>query len=42
MRGNSSTYTYDLDSDAKPPVNPPDQGREGTRGDVSRSDEENR
>ncbi|MFG2380838.1 hypothetical protein [Streptomyces avermitilis] len=42
MRGNSSTYTYDLDSDAKPTVNPPDQGREGTRGDVSRGDEENR
>ncbi len=38
----SSTYTYDLDSDAKPTVNPPDQGREGTRGDVSRGDEENR
>ncbi|MFJ4281845.1 hypothetical protein [Streptomyces massasporeus] len=42
MRGSSSTYTYDLDSDAKPTVNPPGQGREGTRGDVSRGDEENR
>lgn len=42
MRGSSSTYTYDLDSDAKPTVNPPNQGREGTRGDASRGDEENR
>ncbi|WP_268744340.1 hypothetical protein [Streptomyces argyrophylli] len=42
MRGSSSTYAYDLNSDAKPTVNPPDQGREGTRGDVSRGDEENR
>ncbi|WP_405483097.1 hypothetical protein [Streptomyces sp. NBC_00009] len=42
MRGSSSTYTYDLNSDANPTVNPPDQGREGTRGDVSRGDEENR
>ena len=42
MRGSSSTYTYDLNSDAKPTVNPPDQGREGTRGDVSRGDEVNR
>ncbi|MGW0530854.1 hypothetical protein [Streptomyces sp. NPDC003032] len=42
MRGSSSTYTYDLNSDAPPTANPPDQGREGTRGDVSRGDEENR
>ncbi|MFQ6147783.1 hypothetical protein ACLMNJ_32720 [Streptomyces seoulensis] len=42
MRGSSSPYTYDLDSDARPTVNPPNQGREGTRGDVSRGDEENR
>lgn len=42
MRGSSSTYTYDLNSDTNPTVNPPDQGREGTRGDVSRGDEENR
>jgi len=42
MRGSSSTYTYDLGGDANPTVNPPDQGREGTRGDVSRGDEENR
>ncbi|MGW7076958.1 hypothetical protein [Streptomyces sp. NPDC054866] len=42
MRGSSSNYTYDLNSDASPTTNPPDQGREGTRGDVSRGDEENR
>ncbi|MFH8560436.1 hypothetical protein [Streptomyces sp. NPDC017988] len=42
MRGSSSTYTHDLNSDAPPATNPPDQGREGTRGDVSRGDEENR
>lgn len=42
MRGSSSTYTRDLNSYAPPTVNPPDQGREGTRGDVSRGDEENR
>ncbi|MFF6994788.1 hypothetical protein ACFY93_07480 [Streptomyces sp. NPDC008313] len=42
MRGSSSTYTSDLNSDAGPTVNPPDQGREGTRGDVSRGAEENR
>lgn len=42
MRGSSSTYTYDLNSPTSSTVNPPDQGREGTRGDVSRGDEENR
>ncbi|MFE3147110.1 hypothetical protein ACFXJ6_10645 [Streptomyces sp. NPDC059218] len=42
MRGSSSTYTYDLNSPTPSTVNPPDQGREGTRGDVSRGDEENR
>ncbi|MEU6662366.1 hypothetical protein [Streptomyces sp. NPDC046821] len=42
MRGSSSTYTYDLNSDTPSAVHPPDQGREGTRGDVSRGDEENR
>ncbi|MFE0730386.1 hypothetical protein ACFW2X_19455 [Streptomyces antibioticus] len=42
MRGSSSTYTFDLDSDTPPTTTPPDQGREGTRGDVSRGDEENR
>lgn len=42
MRGSSSTYTYDLNSDTPATTNPPDQGREGTRADVSRGDEENR
>ncbi|MEU2155503.1 hypothetical protein ABZ532_10890 [Streptomyces sp. NPDC019396] len=42
MRGSSSTYSYDLGSGADAAVNPPDQGREGTRADVSRGDEENR
>jgi len=42
MRGSSSTYTYDLNSDRPATTTPPDQGREGTRGDVSRGDEENR
>ncbi|MFF8483999.1 hypothetical protein ACGFZG_01620 [Streptomyces antibioticus] len=42
MRGSSSTYTYDLGTDTPATTNPPDQGREGTRGDVSRGDEENR
>lgn len=42
MRGSSSTYTYDLNSDTPATTAPPDQGREGTRGDVSRGDEENR
>ncbi|MEW2485890.1 hypothetical protein [Streptomyces sp. NPDC048411] len=42
MRGSSSTYTYDLNSDTSATVSPPDQGREGSRGDVSRGDEENR
>ncbi|MFD5079687.1 hypothetical protein [Streptomyces sp. NPDC058371] len=42
MRGSSSAYRYDLNSDTPPAVTPPDQGREGSRGDVSRGDEENR
>lgn len=42
MRGSSSTYTYDPNSPTSSTVNPPDQGREGTRGDVSHGDEENR
>jgi hypothetical protein len=42
MRGSSSTYTYDLNTHAPATVTPPDQGREGTRADVSRGDEENR
>jgi hypothetical protein len=42
MRGNSSTYTYDLNSESPSAVTPPEQGREGSRGDVSRGDEENR
>ncbi|UUN30309.1 hypothetical protein [Streptomyces sp. FIT100] len=42
MRGSSSTYTHDLSGHTSPAVTPEDQGREGTRGDVSRGDEENR
>ncbi|WP_344069758.1 hypothetical protein [Streptomyces crystallinus] len=42
MRGSSSTYTHDLTSHTAPGVTPADPGREGTRGDVSRGDEENR
>ncbi|MFD8939082.1 hypothetical protein ACFV0R_28180 [Streptomyces sp. NPDC059578] len=42
MRGGSSTYTHDLNSPASPAVTPGDQGREGTRADVSRGDDENR
>ncbi|MER6994684.1 hypothetical protein [Streptomyces sp. NPDC000410] len=42
MRGSSSTFTHDLNSGAAPTVTPADPGREGTRGDVSRGDEENR
>ncbi|MFI2373366.1 hypothetical protein [Streptomyces sp. NPDC018833] len=42
MRGGSSTFTHDLNSDTAPAVQPADPGREGTRGDVSRGDEENR
>ncbi len=42
MRGSSSTYTQDLNSGSAPGVTPADPGREGSRGDVSRGDEENR
>lgn len=42
MRGSSSTYTQDLNSGSAPGVSPADPGREGSRGDVSRGDEENR
>ncbi|MFF1418235.1 hypothetical protein [Streptomyces sp. NPDC058280] len=42
MRGSSSTFTHDLNGGAAPAVTPADPGREGTRGDVSRGDEENR
>ncbi|MFE0196196.1 hypothetical protein ACFWZZ_11680 [[Kitasatospora] papulosa] len=41
MRG-SSTYTQDLNSGSALGVTPADPGREGSRGDVSRGDEENR
>lgn len=42
MRGSSSTYTQDLNSGPSPGATPADPGREGSRGDVSRGDEENR
>ncbi|MEU2573299.1 hypothetical protein ACIP3B_17340 [Streptomyces anulatus] len=42
MRGSSSTYTQDLNSGSAPGVTPADPGLEGSRGDVSRGDEENR
>ncbi|MFB7919326.1 hypothetical protein [Streptomyces sp. NPDC056061] len=42
MRGSSSTFNHDMNSDAPPAVNPADPGRDGGRGDVSRGDEENR
>ncbi|WP_323372347.1 hypothetical protein [Streptomyces katsurahamanus] len=42
MRGSSSAFTHDLNSGAPSSVTPADPGREGTRGDVSRGDEENR
>ncbi|MFD3656401.1 hypothetical protein [Streptomyces sp. NPDC058620] len=42
MRGSSSTFTHDLNSGSASGVTPPDPGREGSRGDVSRGDEENR
>ncbi|MEU9983941.1 hypothetical protein [Streptomyces sp. NPDC050856] len=42
MRGSSSPYTYDLSNPAPPAVSPEDQGREGTRTDVSRGEEKNR
>ncbi|WP_257153787.1 hypothetical protein [Streptomyces lunaelactis] len=41
MRGSSSTFHHDLNSGA-PTVEPADPGRTGSRGDVSRGDEENR
>ncbi|WP_258036754.1 hypothetical protein [Streptomyces sp. SM10] len=42
MRGSSGTYTQDLNSGSALGVTPADPGREGSRGDVSRGDEENR
>ncbi|WP_187645784.1 hypothetical protein [Streptomyces sp. TRM49041] len=42
MRGSSPTYTHDLSGHTHPTVTPGDPGREGTRGDVSRGDKENR
>ncbi|MFJ6807394.1 hypothetical protein ACIQRK_15395 [Streptomyces anulatus] len=42
MRGSSSTYTQDLNSGSAPGATPADPGREGSRGNVSRGDEENR
>ncbi|MFF3733751.1 hypothetical protein ACFYXM_26470, partial [Streptomyces sp. NPDC002476] len=42
MRGSSSTFSHDMNSDAPPAVNAADPGRDGGRGDVSRGDEENR
>ncbi|MFI1973769.1 hypothetical protein [Streptomyces wedmorensis] len=42
MRGSSSTFNHDMNSDTPPAVNPSDPGRDGGRGDVSRGDEENR
>ncbi|MER5988617.1 hypothetical protein [Streptomyces sp. NPDC001787] len=42
LRGNSSTFTQDLNSGSAPGATPADPGREGSRGDVSRGDEENR
>ncbi|MFF3836542.1 hypothetical protein [Streptomyces sp. NPDC001930] len=42
MKGSSSTHHHDLNSPAPPTTTPQDQGREGTRGDVSRGEEKNR
>ncbi|MFI9117463.1 hypothetical protein [Streptomyces venezuelae] len=42
MQGGSSTYHLELDSSTPPTITPEDQGREGTRGDVSRGEEKNR
>lgn len=42
MQGSSSTYHHDLNSSTPPTTTPEDQGREGTRGDVSRGEEKNR
>ncbi|GGR31323.1 hypothetical protein GCM10010282_24780 [Streptomyces roseolus] len=42
MKGSSSTHRHDLGSPIPPTTTPEDQGREGTRGDVSRGEEKNR
>ncbi|MFE9138488.1 hypothetical protein [Streptomyces sp. NPDC007355] len=42
MTGGSSAHHHDLDSATPPTITPDDQGREGTRGDVSRGEEKNR
>ncbi|MFF8956304.1 hypothetical protein [Streptomyces sp. NPDC014894] len=42
MRGSSSFYVHDLDASAPSALMPRDPGREGTRADVSRGEEENR
>ncbi|MFF7443064.1 hypothetical protein [Streptomyces sp. NPDC008122] len=42
MQGGSSTHHHDLNSSTPPTITPEDQGREGTRGDVSRGEEKNR
>ncbi|MGA5064611.1 hypothetical protein ACPB9E_12650 [Streptomyces exfoliatus] len=42
MEGSSSTHHHDLDGSTPPSTIPEDQGREGTRGDVSRGEEKNR
>ncbi|MGW6283441.1 hypothetical protein [Streptomyces sp. NPDC055107] len=42
MRGSSSTCTQDPNSGSAVGVTPANPGREGSRGDVSRGDEENR
>ncbi|MFI0983283.1 WXG100 family type VII secretion target [Streptomyces sp. NPDC021093] len=42
MRGSSSVFHHDLGGDTSPQIPSGESGREGTRGDVSRGDEENR
>ncbi|WP_272944364.1 hypothetical protein [Streptomyces sp. SS] len=42
MQGGSSTHHHDLDGSTPPAIAPQDQGREGTRGDVSQGEEKNR
>ncbi|MER7171052.1 hypothetical protein [Streptomyces mesophilus] len=42
MRGSSSALSYDLDAATPPSGDPGDQGRDGTRTDVSRGEEKNR
>ncbi|MHC5902328.1 hypothetical protein ACVNF4_00160 [Streptomyces sp. S6] len=42
MSGSSTIHSHDLDSSGTSTVAPGHSGREGTRGDVSRGDEENR